>query len=180
MRKYTELQSGVIEWREVNGESTTIGLIIEGQTKTRQVQAGETEPELDEDGNVIAEAQPIFEDEVYSPWDELLDSGATIQWISDEEKDAAAKEAKRQAAKAKRDAVLQEMSYTTSSGVEIQTRPQDQAIIQIGIETGETEWVAKDNKVYKVSKKDLEDAYKEGVKQAKKIWREYKQEIKKL
>ena len=108
MKTYKEIEDGVIEWREVNGESTTIGLIIEGQTRTRKVQTGMTEQGLDEVGNLIAEVQPIFESEVYSPWDELLDSGATIEWISDEDKAAQARQERIERAKVIRDEAIDE------------------------------------------------------------------------
>lgn len=68
MKTYKEQETGVIEWREKNGESVTIGLIREGETRTRETESGETE--------------------TYSPWDELLDSGAGIQWRTDEDKAA--------------------------------------------------------------------------------------------
>lgn len=113
-------------------------------------------------------------------WDELLNSGAEIQWISDEDKAATEREQKRTQLKAQLNETLQGLSYTTSTGAEIQTRPQDQTWIEGGIETGETEWLCKDNKVHTVTKTDLEKALKEGIKNAKKAWHEYKQEIKKL
>ena len=160
MKKYKEQSAGAIEWRDQNGESVTIGLVIEGQTHTRTNENGD--------------------EETYSPWDELLDSGAEIEWITDEQKAATEREQKRAQLKAQLNETLQSLSYTTASGAEIQTRPQDQVLVQIGIETGETEWVCKDNKVHEVKKADLEKALKEGIKNAKKAWHEYKQEIKKL
>ena len=136
------------------------GFIVEGQTRTRTNENGEVE--------------------TYSPWDELLDSGAEIEWITDEQKAATEREQKRTQLKAKLDETLQGLSYTTAAGAEIQTRPQDQVLVQIGIETGETEWLCKDNKVHDVKKTDLEKALKQGIKNAKKAWHEYKQGIKKL
>ena len=97
-----------------------------------------------------------------------------------EDKAATEREQKRTQLKAELNETLQSLSYTTSTGAEIQTRPQDQALVQIGIETGETEWLCKDNKVHDVKKADLEKALKQGIKNAKKAWYEYKQEIKKL
>jgi hypothetical protein len=69
MKTYKEIETGVIEWREIEGESTTIGLVIEGQDRTRTNDEGEQE--------------------TYSPWDELIDSGESIIRLTKAEKDKA-------------------------------------------------------------------------------------------
>ena len=109
-----------------------------------------------------------------------------MTWLNDatittaEDKAATEREQKRTQLKAQLNETLQGLTYTTATGAEIQTRPQDQVLVQIGIETGETEWLCKDNQVHDVKKTDLEKALKQGIKNAKKAWHEYKQEIKKL
>jgi hypothetical protein len=103
MKTYKEQETGAIEWRETEGESTTIGLIIQGQIKTRTNK--EAEPILDDEGNETGEyTEP--ETETYSPWDELLDSGESIEWISDEDKAAQARAERLTRAKAYRDKAI--------------------------------------------------------------------------
>jgi len=67
MKTYKEIESGVIEWREVDGESTTIGLVIDGREQTRTNAEGEQE--------------------TYNPWNELMESGEPITRLTKAEKD---------------------------------------------------------------------------------------------
>lgn len=107
-------------------------------------------------------------------------------WLNDAEvttkadKDVAVKEAKRLAAKTTRDNALQAMVYTTDTGIEIQTRPQDQQWLQGGIATGQSKWQGKDNRFHKVKKSDLEKAIQHGMLKGKEIWEAYAQEIESL
>lgn len=144
MKTYKEQSEGVIEWREVDGESTTIGLIIEGQTKTRQGENGDTE--------------------TFSPWDELMDSGAEIEWRDDEEKAAQAAQELVAAAKSALNAELDAMTYTVEAGGVIQVRPQDEIFIKNAIAkmqrdgTVSRDWRTVDNGKTTVTIADLEAA----------------------
>ena len=65
-------------------------------------------------------------------------------------------------------------------GMEFQTRPSDLANFQVGIDTGETEWVLADNSVATVTTEQLQSALNEGIAQGKAIWAKYRENIKTL
>lgn len=161
MKTYKEQSEGVIQWREVNGEATTTGLIIEGRIRTRTNEDGETE--------------------TYSPWDELLDSGEAIEWITDEQKAAEAAEAARQALKSQRDQALAGLSYTFDDGRTLQTRPQDAQNLQTAIALDEpVEFVCADNTVAVFTVAELQEALGAGIAQAKAVWADYTEGLKAL
>lgn len=169
MKTYKEIEGG-IRWQD----GDTVGVLIEGQTRTR---AGA--PVTDEDGNETGE----FEQETYEPYAELIAAEAAgdvvIEWITDEEKAAAAKIEAIAASVARRDKALQAMTYETANGV-IQCRPQDLQNIELGIAQGQTRWKAADNTVITVTADDLQAAKMTGVSQAQAIWDQHLNEVEAL
>ena len=103
-------------------------------------------------------------------------NNAEIKTAEDKAKEA--KEQARQAAKAKRDTALNSLTYTFEDGRVIQTRPQDLSLIEMGIALGGDDWVLADNTVAKMTKSDLEEAKREGIKAGKEVWKEYKKALK--
>lgn len=103
-------------------------------------------------------------------------TNATVTSVA--EKDAQAKEAKRQDAKRKRDTALQAMTYTFGDGAVVQTRPQDMPSFQTAISVGlDQKWIMADNSVRLTTTTEMQAAVDSAVAQAQTIWGAYADEL---
>ena len=95
---FFETELGDIKEVITDGRSVIVKTYKKGEIKKRTNKNGEVE--------------------TYSPWDELIDSGAEIEWITDEQKAATEREQKIQDFKAKRAEALANAIVTISTGKE--------------------------------------------------------------
>lgn len=163
MKKYSENETGVINWLEVVGDTTHSGFYRQGDTRKRTLPGGT--------------------EETYSPYDELLAQEAAgeivIERPSKAEKLAEQKEAQRAQLKRERDEALQGIQFDLGGGKFVQVRPQDAQNFSFTIQSGEPEdWVLSDNSVARLSIDILSQALDFGVSEVKRIWREYTTKLK--
>jgi hypothetical protein len=95
MKTYKQIDADNIQTSETHEDgSFTSGLIRRNETRKRTVEdgteevlIGNTEPTYDEEGNELTPSEPIYETQPkyieveYSPWDELVESVVTVEWL---------------------------------------------------------------------------------------------------
>lgn len=86
----------------------------------------------------------------------------------------------RQALKAERDAALDNLVHDFEDGRVIQVRPQDASNLQLGIATGQNEWVMVDDMPHPVTTAELQTGFDSGIAQGTVIWNDYMAALKLL
>lgn len=124
------------------------------------------------DGACIPESEGNRDWQEYQLW---LAEGNTPEPV-----DQPTIEEQRAELKSVRDTSLNALTHDFGDGRVIQVRPQDASNLQLGVATGQNEWVMEDDVPHPVTTAELQTAFDSGIAQGIVIWNEYMTALKLL